>query len=611
MARGARARPRGAGARRGAGRRGRGQRRRHRRTRRQRSDRRQRSHRARRDRRAARGGMRARQLPASRLRSVRDDRALRDVRGRDHARAHSPAGFRRARPEDRRVRQRGRSLRRASAQSSHDGHRGRRGGRLRRAAVGFFRVRAGRTRADEGRRSYGIGLYAPAGFALEPEAIIARDDAVRGARPPRHRRSDGIDALAAVFGARRRAAGRRHAHGVGSARSIWRSPCAAATAGRGCSTGSISMRSPRRRRAGSGTAISPHSSSRRGRTPGSSASPVRWPPTISARNQPSSFTIDHCWALLGNASYEIELPLDGPADFAARGTLWGGNLAMVAHLVGTPHFPAIDGGILVLEDVGEQPYRVERMLYQLHFAGVLGRQRALLLGSFNGFEASPNDNGYDLAAMIAHARATLRRADLYRVAVRPLPRQADLALRRALPSSTSPAASPGFGCPATALRRGSARFARAQPARIAPRNSNATSPVASPAGVEAALDKARAAVAARSAAASSSACRTPALTMNGDESRRSHCGGNAGRGQRGIARRARDRRGARRPPRSTDRRRRAMPPGAPCCAAASAKAYRAGDSTSRGCRRRARARRWRDWTRKPRRSPSPTSRLKP
>jgi muramoyltetrapeptide carboxypeptidase len=121
--------------------------------------------------------------------------------------------------------------------------------------------------------------------------------------------------------------------------------------------------------------------------------------------EPSSFTSDHCWALLGNASHEIELPLEGPVDFAARGTLWGGNLAMVAHLVGTPHFPSIDGGILVVEDVGEHPYRVERMLYQLHFAGVLGRQRALLLGSFNGFEASPNDNGYDLEATIAHARA--------------------------------------------------------------------------------------------------------------------------------------------------------------------------------------------------------------
>src|SRR4029078_5254194 len=103
--------------------------------------------------------------------------------------------------------------------------------------------------------------------------------------------------------------------------------------------------------------------------------------------------------------YTVDLPLECPAEFAASGTLWGGNLAMVAHLVGSAHFPTVSGGILVLEDVGEHPYRIERLLYQLHFAGVLAQQRAVLLGSFNGFEPSPNDNEYDLAATIAHARA--------------------------------------------------------------------------------------------------------------------------------------------------------------------------------------------------------------
>lgn len=119
---------------------------------------------------------------------------------------------------------------------------------------------------------------------------------------------------------------------------------------------------------------------------------------------PSTFTFEHCWRLLDAATYEVRLPLQGPDDFAAAGTLWGGNLAMVAHLLGTRHFAPIDGGILILEDVGEHPYRIERMLYQLFFAGVLGHQRAVILGSFNGFEPAPNDNGYDLAATIAHAR---------------------------------------------------------------------------------------------------------------------------------------------------------------------------------------------------------------
>ena len=119
---------------------------------------------------------------------------------------------------------------------------------------------------------------------------------------------------------------------------------------------------------------------------------------------PSPFTVGHCWGLLGADRYQVECALDGP-DFDGEGTLWGGNLAMVAHLVGTPHLPRVDDGILFLEDIGEQPYRIERMLYQLHFAGVLARQRAILLGTFNGYELAPNDNGYDAAAVVAHVRA--------------------------------------------------------------------------------------------------------------------------------------------------------------------------------------------------------------
>jgi muramoyltetrapeptide carboxypeptidase len=119
---------------------------------------------------------------------------------------------------------------------------------------------------------------------------------------------------------------------------------------------------------------------------------------------PSAFTLEHCWGLLADERYEVDCTLEGP-DYAGEGTLWGGNLALVAHLVGTPHFPRVDGGILFLEDIGEHPYRVERMLYQLHFAGVLARQRAMLLGTFNGYDLTPSDNGYDAAAMVAQARS--------------------------------------------------------------------------------------------------------------------------------------------------------------------------------------------------------------
>ena len=120
---------------------------------------------------------------------------------------------------------------------------------------------------------------------------------------------------------------------------------------------------------------------------------------------PSAFTSEHCWGLLGADQYTVDCKLDGPGSFDAEGILWGGNLAMLSHLVGTSHFPHIDRGMLFIEDTGEHPYRIERMLYQLHFAGALERQQAVILGDFSGIELGTNDNGYDVDAMIEHARS--------------------------------------------------------------------------------------------------------------------------------------------------------------------------------------------------------------
>lgn len=89
-------------------------------------------------------------------------------------------------------------------------------------------------------------------------------------------------------------------------------------------------------------------------------------------------------------------PTEGELD--VEGPLWGGNLAVLCSLIGTPYFPRIDGGILFVEDVGEPPYRIERLLYQLHLSGVLDRQRALVLGHFSQCRPAAYDNGYDLGA---------------------------------------------------------------------------------------------------------------------------------------------------------------------------------------------------------------------
>jgi muramoyltetrapeptide carboxypeptidase len=91
-----------------------------------------------------------------------------------------------------------------------------------------------------------------------------------------------------------------------------------------------------------------------------------------------------------------------------KGRLWGGNLSMLTSLLGTPHFPAasrIKGGVLFLEDVNEHPYRVERALLQLHQAGVLATQKAVLLGQFTDFKKSPLDRGYQLKTAVAHLRS--------------------------------------------------------------------------------------------------------------------------------------------------------------------------------------------------------------
>lgn len=91
-----------------------------------------------------------------------------------------------------------------------------------------------------------------------------------------------------------------------------------------------------------------------------------------------------------------------------RGPLWGGNLAMVLSMLGTPHLPKIRGGILFLEDTNEHPYRVERSLLQLQQAGVLDRQKAVLLGHFSDWRKSPLDRGYALKSAVEHLRSVTR-----------------------------------------------------------------------------------------------------------------------------------------------------------------------------------------------------------
>ncbi|MCX7258664.1 MAG: LD-carboxypeptidase [Polaromonas sp.] len=99
----------------------------------------------------------------------------------------------------------------------------------------------------------------------------------------------------------------------------------------------------------------------------------------------------------------------GAAEISAftveKAMLWWGNLAMLTSLVGTPYFPLIKNGILFIEDIGEHPYRIERMLAQLLQAGILGQQQAIIFGQFNGYKLASHDKGYKLTSVVEWLRS--------------------------------------------------------------------------------------------------------------------------------------------------------------------------------------------------------------
>jgi muramoyltetrapeptide carboxypeptidase len=97
-----------------------------------------------------------------------------------------------------------------------------------------------------------------------------------------------------------------------------------------------------------------------------------------------------------------------PGSWARDGVLWGGNLAVLVSLLGTPYFPSIERGVLFLEDIAEHPYRIERMLTQLLHAGVLARQQAVVLGQFTQYQLTPHDKGFKLSSVVDWLRSQLK-----------------------------------------------------------------------------------------------------------------------------------------------------------------------------------------------------------
>ena len=76
---------------------------------------------------------------------------------------------------------------------------------------------------------------------------------------------------------------------------------------------------------------------------------------------------------------------------AAEGPLLGGNLSVLTRLLGTPFLAPLEGAILLLEDIGERPYRLDRMWTHLALAGVFRQVRGIVLGEFTGCEEKDAD----------------------------------------------------------------------------------------------------------------------------------------------------------------------------------------------------------------------------
>jgi muramoyltetrapeptide carboxypeptidase len=122
-----------------------------------------------------------------------------------------------------------------------------------------------------------------------------------------------------------------------------------------------------------------------------------------------AFMSAHCWpALLGKPV--IAGPFASPHNYppqALSGPIWGSNLSLFTHLVGTPYMPNIEGGILFFEEIDEQPYAIERQFFQLFHAGILQKQKAIILADFTNCQTTSGRYAYTMENVIETLRELL------------------------------------------------------------------------------------------------------------------------------------------------------------------------------------------------------------
>lgn len=118
---------------------------------------------------------------------------------------------------------------------------------------------------------------------------------------------------------------------------------------------------------------------------------------------PNPETLSHFESAVFEGFVDVQWALNSKNLFTegvVQGPVWGGNLSLLSSLMGTPWQPEISGGILIIEDINEPFYKVERMLLQLLHSAVLSEQSAIVLGDFGDLKASSHDNGFGLESIV-------------------------------------------------------------------------------------------------------------------------------------------------------------------------------------------------------------------
>lgn len=129
-------------------------------------------------------------------------------------------------------------------------------------------------------------------------------------------------------------------------------------------------------------------------------------------------TEERFWTMVTAPAVPCRLATVAAAPASARrrttGRLLGGNLSLLVSLLGTPFQPSLSGAVLFIEEVGEEPYRIDRMLTQLRNAGVMDRLRAILTGRFEDCAVKdPRRPSFSTGEVLAgHAGALLHLAAL-------------------------------------------------------------------------------------------------------------------------------------------------------------------------------------------------------